>query len=161
MELSDLLLNWYRPDARDLPWRGTRDVYKIWLSEIMLQQTQAATVRAYYARFLDMFPTVDDLAAADTDTVLKLWEGLGYYSRARNLHAAAKLVCAAGVAFPDSVEGLEQFAGVVGDCLSSEVGQVVVVVGAAKLRLGGEQLEGCLAHVLQVVEYLGAAPARH
>ena len=112
MELSDLLLNWYRPDARDLPWRGTRDVYKIWLSEIMLQQTQAATVRAYYARFLDMFPTVDDLAAADTDTVLKLWEGLGYYSRARNLHAAAKLVCAAGGAFPDSVEGLEQLPGV-------------------------------------------------
>ncbi len=112
MELRDLLLNWYQPNARDLPWRGTRDVYKIWLSEIMLQQTQAATVRGYYERFLEKFPTVAALAAADQDTVLKMWEGLGYYSRARNLHAAARQVCDSGGRFPQSVEGLQRLPGI-------------------------------------------------
>ncbi len=86
------LLQWYAATARDLPWRRTRDPYCIWLSEIMLQQTRVETVLPYYARFLAAYPTVADLAAAPVDRVLKLWEGLGYYSRGRNLHAAARHV---------------------------------------------------------------------
>ena len=86
------LFAWYRRHARDLPWRKTRDPYPIWVSEIMLQQTQVETVKPYYARFLKRFPTVADLAAADEQQVLHLWEGLGYYRRARQLHAAARVV---------------------------------------------------------------------
>jgi A/G-specific adenine glycosylase len=86
------LLKWYDENARDLPWRRTRDAYAIWISEIMLQQTQVATVTGYYGRFLSKFPTISELAAADEQDVLKLWEGLGYYRRARQLHAAARKV---------------------------------------------------------------------
>ncbi|MBM4045775.1 MAG: A/G-specific adenine glycosylase [Planctomycetes bacterium] len=86
------LLVWFRRDQRDLPWRRTRDPYAIWVSEIMLQQTQVATVEPYFERFLKRFPTVKALAQAPLGAVLKVWEGLGYYSRARNLHRAAKLV---------------------------------------------------------------------
>ncbi len=88
--IETALLRWFADNARDLPWRRTRDPYAIWVAEIMLQQTQVRTVIPYYERFLKRFPTVDRLAQAPLDTVLKLWEGLGYYSRARNLHAAAK-----------------------------------------------------------------------
>ena len=109
---TDDLLNWYDRNRRDLPWRGTRDPYRVWLSEIMLQQTQAETVKGYYARFLERFPTVQALAAAPEEAVLKLWEGLGYYSRARNLHAAAKAVAAAGGAFPPDAAGLRALKGV-------------------------------------------------
>ena len=86
------LLSWYERDARDLPWRRTRDPYAIWISEIMLQQTRVAAVEGYYHRFLREFPTVEALARADAERVLKAWEGLGYYSRARNLHRAARIV---------------------------------------------------------------------
>ncbi len=86
------LLTWFRRHARELPWRGTRDPYRVWVSEIMLQQTQVATVIPYYERFLEAFPTVADLAAATETTVLRHWEGLGYYRRARQLHAAANVV---------------------------------------------------------------------
>src|SRR5690625_7175071 len=86
------LLNWYNINKRDLPWRQTNDPYKIWVSEVMLQQTQVKTVIPYYERFMEKFPTVYDLAAADEQLVLKEWEGLGYYSRARHLHTAAKEV---------------------------------------------------------------------
>ena len=86
------LLAWYQVHQRDLPWRRTRDPYAIWISEIMLQQTQVATVIPYYDRFLKKFSTVAKLARARQQTVLKQWEGLGYYSRARNLHAAAKVI---------------------------------------------------------------------
>ncbi|MDZ4768935.1 MAG: A/G-specific adenine glycosylase [Chloroflexota bacterium] len=105
------LLAWYDHERVALPWRGSRDPYRVWLSEIMLQQTQVETVKPYYARFLDAFPTVTALAAAPLDDVLKLWEGLGYYSRARHLHAAAIAVAARG-AFPNSVEGLLALPGV-------------------------------------------------
>lgn len=84
------LLAWFRRTARDLPWRRTRDPYAIWISEIMLQQTQIATVLPYYERWMKRFPTVEALAAAPLDDVLKVWEGLGYYARARNLHRAAQ-----------------------------------------------------------------------
>ena len=86
------LLAWYRRHRRDLPWRGTGDPYRIWVSEVMLQQTQVATAQPYYERFVAAYPTVHDLAAAPVDDVLKLWEGLGYYARARNLHRAAQIV---------------------------------------------------------------------
>ena len=112
MEISKLLLQWYDRNARSLPWRGTRDPYRIWLSEIMLQQTRAEAVARYYDRFLARFPDVRALAAAGEDEVLKLWEGLGYYFRARNLHAAARRVAEAGGQFPRTVEGLQALPGV-------------------------------------------------
>jgi len=86
------LLSWYGKNKRDLPWRNSKDIYAVWVSEIMLQQTQVTTVIPYYRRFMERFPTVAVLAGADEQEVLKLWEGLGYYSRARNLHRAAKTV---------------------------------------------------------------------
>ncbi|WP_233200389.1 A/G-specific adenine glycosylase [Blastopirellula marina] len=88
------ILAWYAGAARDLPWRANRDPYRIWISEIMLQQTQVATVRGYFQRFVAAFPTVADLAAAEEAEVLRLWEGLGYYRRARQLHAAAQKIVA-------------------------------------------------------------------
>src|SRR5688572_15406931 len=86
------LLAWFRTSARPLPWRRDRDPYRVWLSEVMLQQTQVATVIPYYERFLAAFPTIAALAAADEDAVLVLWEGLGYYRRARQLHRAARMI---------------------------------------------------------------------
>ena len=86
------VLAWYDSGHRDLPWRHTHDAYRIWISEIMLQQTRAETVISYYERFLARYPTVRDLAQAEEEDVLKIWEGLGYYSRARSLHKAAKII---------------------------------------------------------------------
>lgn len=91
-KLSFALLDWFSLNGRTMPWRETDDPYYIWVSEVMLQQTQVVTVLPYYERFLDAFPTVQRLAEAPLDRVLKLWEGLGYYSRARNLHKAANLL---------------------------------------------------------------------
>jgi A/G-specific adenine glycosylase len=90
--IAPILLAWWDAGHADLPWRRTHDPYAIWVSEIMLQQTQIATVIPYYERWLTRFPTVQDLAAASLDEVLKLWEGLGYYSRARNMHVAAQTI---------------------------------------------------------------------
>lgn len=92
MELSQILMDWYRNNQRDLPWRRTNDPYAIWLSEVILQQTRVEQGMPYWLRFMEDFPTVTDLANADEREVLRLWQGLGYYSRARNLHAAAKVV---------------------------------------------------------------------
>jgi A/G-specific adenine glycosylase len=91
------LLAWYRREARDLPWRRTRDPYAVWVSEVMLQQTRVDVVTPYFLRWMERFPTVGALAAADLEGVLRLWAGLGYYSRARNLHAAAKAAAALGL----------------------------------------------------------------
>ena len=91
-KIQNSLLTWFRANARDLPWRHDRSPYRVWLSEMMLQQTQVETVIPYFLRFLGRFPTIKDLAAAPLGDVLKLWEGLGYYARARNLHQAAKVV---------------------------------------------------------------------
>jgi len=111
--VAPLLLDWYGREGRELPWRGTRDPYRVWLSEIMLQQTGVVTVIPYYQRFLDRFPTVSDLAAAEVDAVIELWAGLGYYSRARNLHAAARVVVAEhGGRFPETLEALQALPGV-------------------------------------------------
>lgn len=99
-QLPGALLPWYAAKARDLPWRKDTDPYHIWVSEIMLQQTRVEAVRGYYLRFMEAFPTVQALAAADETHLLKLWEGLGYYNRARNLQKAAKQIAAAGGVFP-------------------------------------------------------------
>lgn len=107
------LLAWYRANARDLPWRRTKDPYAIWLSEIMLQQTRVDQGTPYYERFIAAFPDVHALARASEDRVLKLWEGLGYYSRARNLHRAAKTVSNVhDGAFPKSAVELQTLPGI-------------------------------------------------
>ena len=111
--VAALLAQWYARGHRDLPWRRTADPYAIWVSEIMLQQTRAAAVIPFYHRFLDRFPTVDALAAADAPEVLALWSGLGYYSRARNLLAAARRIAARG-AFPRHYEELLELPGIGG-----------------------------------------------
>ena len=111
--VADILLAWYARNGRSLPWRETRDPYRIWLSEVILQQTRVAQGWNYYLRFTERFPDVAALAAADEDTVLKLWQGLGYYSRARNLHAAARQVMRDfGGRFPDTFEGVRSLRGV-------------------------------------------------
>jgi A/G-specific adenine glycosylase len=108
------IVRWQQSHGRNhLPWQQTRDPYRVWLSEIMLQQTQVATVLGYYARFLARFPDVRALAEADEDDVLSLWSGLGYYSRARNLHRCAKDVVARfGGEFPSSAEQLQMLPGI-------------------------------------------------
>jgi A/G-specific adenine glycosylase len=107
------LLAWYAQHARDLPWRRFRDPYRVWLSEVMLQQTTVAAVKPYFERFLAAFPTVDHLAAASEQQVLRLWEGLGYYRRARGLHAAAKhIVDELAGEFPCDVPGLMALPGI-------------------------------------------------
>ncbi|MCA9171216.1 MAG: hypothetical protein KDB23_26265, partial [Planctomycetales bacterium] len=90
-QLQRVMLRWFDAHARDLPWRRDRDPYAVWVSEVMLQQTQVATVRPYFERFLSRYPTIADLAAADEHELLRLWEGLGYYRRARQLLAAARV----------------------------------------------------------------------
>jgi len=107
------LLAWYDANARDLPWRHTRDPYAIWISEAMLQQTRVETVIPYYARFLDLFPDVDTLARADLENVYAAWTGLGYYSRARNLHHAAQSVVDDwGGALPRDAAALRELKGI-------------------------------------------------
>jgi A/G-specific adenine glycosylase len=111
--VSSKLLAWYQTHQRDLPWRNTRDPYKIWLSEIILQQTRVQQGQPYYERFVETFPTVEDLAAASEQEVLRLWQGLGYYSRARNLHACAKMVVnELNALFPDNFKDLLKLKGV-------------------------------------------------
>ena len=111
--IASLLLSWYDQHARVLPWRRIRDPYRTWVSETMLQQTRVDTVLGYYERFLTRFPTVADLAAAPEDDVLKLWEGLGYYSRARNLHKGAKQVVSEYHGqIPAEVEALRKISGI-------------------------------------------------
>lgn len=114
MKFAQTLLDWQRQFGRQtLPWQNTGDAYKTWLSEVMLQQTQVTTVLSYYARFLECFPTVADLAVAPEEQVMHLWQGLGYYSRARNLHECAKQVVQRfGGQFPSQVSQLESLPGI-------------------------------------------------
>jgi A/G-specific adenine glycosylase len=132
-DLAKRLLNWYARHQRALPWRGTSDPYRVWVSEIMLQQTQVETVRPYYARWLARFPTVEALAAAPQQAVLAAWEGLGYYSRARNLHRAAQLVAANhGGALPRTLEGLRALPGI-GRYTAAAIASIAFGVDAAVL----------------------------
>lgn len=129
MEFANTIISWFRENGRALPWRETRDPYAIWLSEIILQQTRIAQGWEYWERFMAQYPTVEDLAAAHEDEVLKLWQGLGYYSRARNLHTAAKQIVALGH-FPDTLEGIKQLKGV-GDYTAAAIGSFAFDIPAA------------------------------
>ena len=129
MEFTNTIISWFRENGRALPWRETRDPYAIWLSEIILQQTRIAQGWEYWERFMAQYPTVQDLAAAHEDEVLKLWQGLGYYSRARNLHTAAKQIVALGH-FPDTLEGIKQLKGV-GDYTAAAIGSFAFDIPAA------------------------------
>ncbi len=120
--ISGLLLRWYARGHRDLPWRRTTDPYRIWVSEIMLQQTRAQAVIPYYEKFLTRFPTVEVLAAAREDEVLALWSGLGYYSRARNLRKAAIAVTSAG-GFPQEFAALRALPGI-GDYTAAAIASI-------------------------------------
>jgi A/G-specific adenine glycosylase len=118
------LLDWYAIHQRDLPWRRTQDPYRIWVSEVMLQQTQVATVVPYYERFIERFPTVEALAEAHLDEVLKVWEGLGYYARVRNLREAARTVAAEHRGrVPDDPSVLRSLKGV-GEYIAAAVGSI-------------------------------------
>ena len=129
MSFSTTLLEWFREHGRALPWRETHDPYAVWLSEIILQQTQVKQGWAYWERFMRRWPTVDELAAASEDEVLREWQGLGYYSRARNLHTAAKQIVALG-AFPTTIDGLRKLKGV-GDYTAAAIGSIAFGLPAA------------------------------
>lgn len=142
--IAQPLLAWYGQNARDLPWRHTQDPYAIWVSEIMLQQTRVAAVLGYYARFLSALPTVADLAKVDEDALMKLWQGLGYYSRARNLQKAAQQVMANHNGhFPQTLEGLKALPGI-GD----------YTAGAVASAAFGLQTSAVDGNVLRVVSRL-------
>ena len=129
MTFTATILQWFRENGRDLPWRQTRDPYAVWLSEIILQQTRIEQGRPYWERFMRRWPTVEALAAASEDEVLREWQGLGYYSRARNLHQAAKQVVMMG-GFPTTIDGLRQLKGV-GDYTAAAIGSIAFDLPAA------------------------------
>ena len=128
-DFAAILLSWFRENGRELPWRGTKDPYAIWLSEIILQQTQVKQGWDYWERFMRRWPTVEALAAATEDEVLREWQGLGYYSRARNLHTAAQQIVARG-GFPTTIEGIKQLKGV-GDYTAAAIGSIAFGLPAA------------------------------
>ncbi|WP_054950575.1 A/G-specific adenine glycosylase [Numidum massiliense] len=139
-EIQDNLLTWFAENGRDLPWRRDRNPYKVWVSEIMLQQTQVDSVIPYFNNFMEKFPTAHALAAAAEEEVIKAWEGLGYYSRARNLHSAVKEVVAEyGGNVPDDVEGISRLKGVgpytAGAILSFAYGKAEPAVDGNVLRV--------------------------
>ncbi|MBD2091625.1 A/G-specific adenine glycosylase [Microcoleus sp. FACHB-1515] len=150
-ELRRSLLTWYAESGRDLPWRQTRNVYRIWVSEIMLQQTQVKTVIPYYHRWLDRFPTVEALAAASQEQVLKAWQGLGYYARARNLHRAAQEVVALGE-FPRDLETVLALPGIG----RSTAGGIL----SAAFDLPVPILDGNVKRVLARIAALPVAPSK-
>ena len=126
---AQTLLRWFKDNGRELPWRETRDPYAIWLSEIILQQTQIKQGLDYWQRFMRRWPTVEDLAAATEDEVLREWQGLGYYSRARNLHVAARQIVAMG-RFPNTLDEIRQLKGV-GDYTAAAIGSIAFSLPAA------------------------------
>ena len=117
-----ILLKWFEENGRNLPWRETKNPYAIWLSEVILQQTRIQQGYAYWERFMQRFPTVNDLAEATEDEVLRYWQGLGYYSRARNLHTAALQIVTLGH-FPNTFENIKKLKGV-GDYTAAAVGSI-------------------------------------
>lgn len=158
MDFAPRIVAWQRQHGRhDLPWQNTRDPYRIWLSEIMLQQTQVATVIPYYRRFLKHFPTVEALAQASLDDVLAVWQGLGYYGRARHLHRAAALVCQIhGGQLPHDLDALRALPGIgaytAGAILSIAFGQPLPALDANAVRV--------LARLLDLDELPTRARAR-
>jgi A/G-specific adenine glycosylase len=132
MRHAEALLKWFDRHRRALPWRATRDAYGIWVSEVMLQQTRVEVVLPYYRRFLARFPTVETLAAASVEEVLALWSGLGYYRRARQLHAAAQRISASGTGIPQTLMGLRALPGI-GDYTAAAVASLAFGVVAPVL----------------------------
>jgi len=151
--LASKLLDWYTTHQRDLPWRRTGDPYRIWVSEIMLQQTRAEAVIPYYERFLDRFPSVEALAAASVEEVLGSWSGLGYYSRARNLHKAARLMD--GV-FPRSYQAIRDLPGV-GDYTAAAIASIAL--GLPYAVLDGNVMR-VVARLTNDTADIGASPTR-
>ena len=129
MSFTVAILEWFRENGRVLPWRETRDPYAIWLSEIILQQTRIEQGKPYWELFMKRWPTVEALAQASEDEVLREWQGLGYYSRARNLHEAAKQIVEMG-GFPKTVEGIKRLKGV-GDYTAAAIGSIAFNLPAA------------------------------
>ena len=129
MSFTVAILEWFRENGRVLPWRETRDPYAIWLSEIILQQTRIEQGKPYWERFMKRWPTVEALAQASEDEVLREWQGLGYYSRARNLHEAAKQIVEMG-GFPMTLEGIKRLKGV-GDYTAAAIGSIAFNLPAA------------------------------
>lgn len=129
MSFTTTILEWFKENGRALPWRETRDPYAIWLSEIILQQTRIEQGRPYWERFMKRWPTIEALANATEDEVLREWQGLGYYSRARNLHTAAKQVLVRG-GFPTTIEGIKALKGV-GDYTAAAIGSIAFDLPAA------------------------------
>ena len=129
MSFTVAILEWFRENGRVLPWRETRDPYAIWLSEIILQQTRIEQGKPYWERFMKRWPTVEALAQASEDEVLREWQGLGYYSRARNLHEAAKQIVEMG-GFPQTLEGIKRLKGV-GDYTAAAIGSIAFNLPAA------------------------------
>ncbi|BBM70246.1 A/G-specific adenine glycosylase [Rhodothermus marinus] len=151
------LIDWYRRHARDLPWRRTRDPYRIWVAEVMLQQTRVDQAGPYYERFLSAFPTVEALAAASLDDVLRCWEGLGYYARARNLHRAARqLVAEHGGRLPTTYEALRRLPGV-GPYTAAAVASIAF--GEPRAVLDGNVIR-VLTRVLAVADDARASATR-
>ena len=155
MRRPDDLLTWFDQHRRDLPWRRTSDPYKIWLSEVMLQQTRVETVLPFYNRFLQRFPTVEDLAGAEIEEVLALWSGLGYYRRARQLHAAARRIAEIGE-FPSTVEGLLTLPGI-GSYTAAAVASIAFGVVAPVMD---GNVERVLSRCLALEEDPRSGPAR-
>src|SRR5260221_4012799 len=148
---SGSVIEWQRASGRhDLPWQRTRDPYRIWLSEIMLQQTQVSAVVPYYARFLERFPDLASLAAASEDDVLALWSGLGYYARARNLHSAARMIVErhAGI-FPGAFDAIVALPGV-GPSTACAI--AVCAVGAAP-TIPGRHMKRGLARAVCIARF--------
>jgi A/G-specific adenine glycosylase len=149
--IQTALLDWFRSGHREMPWRATRDPYAIWISEIMLQQTQVETVRPYYQRWMTRFPTVDALADSPLEDVLACWAGLGYYARARNLHAAAQEVQAHyGGRFPSQPEQIRELPGI-GPYTAGAIASIA-------FGLPEPILDGNVGRVLQRVHRLAGAP---
>ncbi|MDX1452064.1 MAG: A/G-specific adenine glycosylase, partial [Oleiphilaceae bacterium] len=152
---SERLLNWFDQHGRkDLPWQQNKTPYRVWVSEIMLQQTQVSAVIAYYQRFMQRFPTLADLAEAEQDAVLEHWAGLGYYARARNLHKCAQIVHEeyAGK-FPDSLAGLTALPGIG----RSTAGAILSIA----MALRGVILDGNVKRVLCRYKAIEGWPGKH
>ena len=151
------LVDWYKKEARPLPWREEPTPYRVWVSEIMLQQTRIEAAREYFNRFTRAFPTVEALAAAELDDVLKLWEGLGYYSRARNLHKCAKTVCETyGGVFPPDAAALRALPGI-GDYTAGAIASIAFGIPAAAVD---GNVERVLCRYDAVMEEVGTPAVR-
>ncbi|MGA9532519.1 MAG: hypothetical protein WBR18_07365, partial [Anaerolineales bacterium] len=156
MTATDKLLGWYDQNARLLPWRQTDDPYAIWVAEVMLQQTRVETVIPYYQEWLKVFPDVHSLALADTDKVLQLWEGLGYYRRAHNLQRAAQIIVNDHEGrLPASVEALKQLPGI-GSYTASAIG--AIAFGVDTIALDGN-LRRVLSRLFDIADPLPSAAA--